>query len=77
MPMQRKMFGSIIWSYNYTHYYFDPNAKTASANNDWIEQCGDFLKNGTVKCASSTKFMTGKTIKKHFLIWPLNVPKES
>ncbi|CAI4245414.1 AIS_HP2_G0001260.mRNA.1.CDS.1 [Saccharomyces cerevisiae] len=46
----RKMFGSIIWSYNYTHYYFDPNAKTASANNDWIEQCGDFLKNGTVKC---------------------------
>lgn len=45
----RKMFGSMLYSYDYTHFYFDPNAKTASKN-DWINKCGEFLKTGVVTC---------------------------
>lgn len=45
----RKMFGSMLYSYDYTHYYFDPNAKTASKN-DWINKCGEFLQTGVVTC---------------------------
>lgn len=45
----RKMFGSVLYSYDYTHFYFDPNAKTA-AKNDWINRCGEFLKTGVVTC---------------------------
>ncbi|CCC67998.1 hypothetical protein NCAS_0A14400 [Naumovozyma castellii] len=45
----RKMFGTMLWQYNYIHYYFDPNAKTASKN-DWIQKCGELLENGDVKC---------------------------
>lgn len=45
----RKMFGSLLWSYSYTHFYFDPNAKMASKN-DWISRCGELLENGVVKC---------------------------
>lgn len=45
----RKMFGSMIWSYSYTHFYFDTNAKSASKN-DWINKCGELLEKKTVKC---------------------------
>lgn len=45
----RKMFGSMLYSYDYTHFYFDPNAKTASKN-DWINKCGEFLETGVVTC---------------------------
>lgn len=44
----RKMFGSLLWSYSYIHYYFDPNAKTASSN-DWIRKCGELIRHETVK----------------------------
>lgn len=44
----RKLFGSMLYSYDYTHFYFDPNAKYASKN-DWINKCGGFLENGTVR----------------------------
>lgn len=45
----RKVFGSLLYSYDYTHFYFDPNAKTA-AKNDWINKCGKFLESGVVTC---------------------------
>lgn len=45
----RKMFGSMLYSYDYTHFYFDPNAKTASKN-DWINKCNEFLQTGVVTC---------------------------
>lgn len=45
----RKMFGSVLWSYSYTHFHFDTNAKSASKN-DWINRCGEFLEKGVVKC---------------------------
>ncbi|QLQ79217.1 hypothetical protein HG537_0B05640 [Torulaspora globosa] len=45
----RKMFGSMLWSYSYTHFHFDTNAKSASKN-DWINRCGEFLEKGVVKC---------------------------
>ena len=44
----RKMFGSLLWSYSYIHYYFDPNAKTASSN-DWIKKCGELIRQEIVK----------------------------
>lgn len=45
----RKMLGSVLWSYSYTHFHFDSNAKSA-AKNDWINRCGEFLEKGVVKC---------------------------
>lgn len=45
----RKMFGPILWSYSYDHFYFDTNAKTASKN-DWIKRCGELLEKKVVKC---------------------------
>ncbi|EDO19561.1 hypothetical protein Kpol_1018p94 [Vanderwaltozyma polyspora DSM 70294] len=41
----RKMFGNILWSYNYTHYKFDPNGKT-----ELIEKCAELLGKRYVKC---------------------------
>ncbi|KAG0662360.1 ATPase-stabilizing protein [Maudiozyma exigua] len=45
----RKIFGSIMWSYDYSHFYFDPSPSTASKN-EWIEKCSELLSDGTVKC---------------------------
>lgn len=45
----RKMFGPMLWSYSYTHFYFDTSAKSASKN-DWINRCGELLEKGVVKC---------------------------
>lgn len=41
----RKMFGSLLWSYTYTHFYFDPNT-----NVKWIKECTDLLEKRVVKC---------------------------
>ncbi|SMN18252.1 similar to Saccharomyces cerevisiae YER101C AST2 Protein that may have a role in targeting of plasma membrane [H+]ATPase (Pma1p) to the plasma membrane [Maudiozyma saulgeensis] len=51
----RRMFGSMLWSYSYIHYYFDPNAKTASSNN-WITKCGDLIRNGSVRCVIDKEY---------------------
>ena len=45
----RRLFGSMLWSYDYIHFNFNPSAKTASSN-DWINKCGDLLADGTVRC---------------------------
>lgn len=44
----RKLFGSMIWSYKYWHYNFDPTLGSASRN-DWINKCNQLLENGTVR----------------------------
>ncbi|EJS43994.1 ast2p [Saccharomyces arboricola H-6] len=46
----RKMFGSLLWSYDYVHFYFDPNFKIVSKKNEWIHECGRLLNEGTVEC---------------------------
>ena len=56
----RKMFGSMLWSYSYIHYYFDPNAKTASSNN-WIAKCGDLIRNGSVRCIVDKEYNWSET----------------
>lgn len=56
----RKMFGSMLWSYSYIHYYFDPNAKTASSNN-WIAICGDLIRNGYVRCIVDKEYNWSET----------------
>lgn len=56
----RKLFGAMIWSYDYSHYYFDPNLSTSSKN-EWIEKCGDLLADGTVKCIVYKTFDWKKT----------------
>ncbi|CAB4252845.1 similar to Saccharomyces cerevisiae YER101C AST2 Protein that may have a role in targeting of plasma membrane [H+]ATPase (Pma1p) to the plasma membrane [Maudiozyma barnettii] len=56
----RKIFGSIIWSYDYSHFYFDPSPSTASKN-EWIEKCCEFLANETVKCVIYKSFSWKKT----------------
>ncbi|CCD22322.1 Ast2p NDAI_0A01640 [Naumovozyma dairenensis CBS 421] len=45
----RKMFGTMLWKYNYIHFYFDTNAKNAKKN-DWLQKCGELLANDEVKC---------------------------
>lgn len=56
----RKMFGSMIWSYSYTHFYFEPSVKSASKNN-WIEKCKELLENGEVKCVVDKVFVWKQT----------------
>lgn len=43
----RKLFGSMLYSYDYTHFYFDPNASTAKSN-DWVNIVIDLLQRGVV-----------------------------
>lgn len=52
----RKMVGSILWSFRYFHYHFDTYAKYSTGKNNWIETCGDLLKDGTVRCIIDKKF---------------------
>ncbi|KAL3235043.1 Protein AST1 [Nakaseomyces bracarensis] len=51
----RKMFSSMLWSFHYQHFYFDPNAKLASKS-DWINKCGELLESGIVKCVVDKQF---------------------
>ncbi|SCU89205.1 LAMI_0D12750g1_1 [Lachancea mirantina] len=45
----RKMFGRLLWTFDYSHFYFDPNAKYASGN-DWVNKCAELVENEVVKC---------------------------
>ncbi|CCF60537.1 hypothetical protein KAFR_0K01830 [Kazachstania africana CBS 2517] len=45
----RKLFGSMLYSYDYSHFYFDPNVKLASKN-DWINRCYELLDSQIVTC---------------------------
>ena len=56
----RKIFGSIMWSYDYSHFYFNPSPSTASKN-EWIEKCSEFLADKTVKCVIYKTFDWKKT----------------
>ncbi|CAR22077.1 Ast1p [Lachancea thermotolerans CBS 6340] len=44
----RKVFGRILWTFDYTHFYFDPNAKYAK--NDWPAKCAELVESEVVKC---------------------------
>lgn len=43
----RKLFGSMLYSYDYTHFYFDPNASHAKSN-DWVSIVCELLQKGVV-----------------------------
>lgn len=45
----RKMFGKLLWTFDYSHFYFDPNAKYASKN-DWVNKCAELVENEVIKC---------------------------
>lgn len=45
----RKIFGAVMWSYDYSHFYFNPTPGSASKN-EWIEKCSEMLADETVKC---------------------------
>ncbi|CAI4061321.1 hypothetical protein SUVZ_05G1820 [Saccharomyces uvarum] len=61
----RKMFGSMLWSYDYTHFYFDPNIKLISKKNEWIHECGKLLNEGIVDCIVD-KVYSWKNLKEAF-----------
>lgn len=45
----RKLFGKFLWTFDYVHYYFDPNAKYL-AKNDWASKCAELIESEVVKC---------------------------
>ncbi|CEP60261.1 uncharacterized protein LALA0_S01e06656g [Lachancea lanzarotensis] len=45
----RKIFGKLLWAFDYTHFHFDPNAKYVSRN-DWAEKCAELVESEVVKC---------------------------
>ncbi|CAI4426307.1 Protein ast2 [Saccharomyces cerevisiae] len=61
----RKMFGSMLWSYDYSHFYFDPNIKIIPKKNDWIHECGKLLNEGVVDCVVD-KVYSWKNFKEAF-----------
>ncbi|SCV01358.1 LANO_0F11386g1_1 [Lachancea nothofagi CBS 11611] len=45
----RKIFGKLLWTFDYTHFHFDPNAKYASKNG-WAEKCAELVESEVVRC---------------------------
>ncbi|SCU83767.1 LAFA_0D05644g1_1 [Lachancea sp. 'fantastica'] len=45
----RKIFGKLLWTFDYTHFQFDPNAKYVGKN-DWAEKCAELVESEVVKC---------------------------
>ncbi|QEU61354.1 Ast2/Ast1 [Kluyveromyces lactis] len=43
----RKLFGQVLWSFDYQMFYFDPNAKLAT--NEWPKKCHELIENEVVK----------------------------
>ncbi|EHN02770.1 Ast2p [Saccharomyces cerevisiae x Saccharomyces kudriavzevii VIN7] len=61
----RKVFGSMLWSYDYVHFHFDPNIKLIPKKNDWIHECGELLNEGVVDCIVD-KVYSWKNLKEAF-----------
>lgn len=43
----RKLFGQVLWSFDYQMFYFDPNAKLAT--NEWPKKCHELIESEVVK----------------------------
>lgn len=45
----RKMFSTMLWSFHYHHFYFDPSSKL-NTKDSWLVKCGELLESGLIKC---------------------------